>query len=72
MNDEDTLRPEYPSKLIESGERGKYAKRYREGTNPGRDAKSPPDIAEVVQKPYESTIATGKFDSILGISVMGC
>jgi hypothetical protein len=33
QNDEDTLRPEYPAALIQSGERGKYAKRYREGTN---------------------------------------
>jgi hypothetical protein len=33
MNNEDTLRPEYPADLIKSGERGKYAKRYREGTN---------------------------------------
>lgn len=30
----DELRPEYPTDLIRSGERGKYAKRYREeGTN---------------------------------------
>lgn len=33
MNDEDTLRPEYPAELIKSGVRGKYVKRYREGTN---------------------------------------
>ena len=34
MNHSDKLRPEYPSELIKSGERGKYAKRYREeGTN---------------------------------------
>lgn len=34
MKDEDTLRPEYPAELIRSGERGKYARRYREeGTN---------------------------------------
>ena len=33
MNNEGTLRPEYPAHLIKSGERGKYAKRYREGTN---------------------------------------
>ena len=33
MNDEDTLRPEYPADLIKSGEHGKYARRYREGTN---------------------------------------
>jgi len=33
MNDKDTLRTEYPPELIESGERGKYAKRYREGSN---------------------------------------
>ena len=29
----DDLRPEYPPELIQSGERGKYAARYREGTN---------------------------------------
>lgn len=29
----DTLRPEYPPDLIKSGERGKYADRYKEGTN---------------------------------------
>lgn len=33
MNNEDTLRPEYPADLIKAGVRGKYAKRYREGTN---------------------------------------
>ncbi len=33
MDNEDTLRPEYPADLIKSGERGKYAKRYREDTN---------------------------------------
>jgi len=32
-NDKDTLRDEYPGDLIRSGERGKYAKAYREGTN---------------------------------------
>jgi len=31
-NDED-MRPEYPVELIRSGVRGKYVKRYREGTN---------------------------------------
>jgi len=30
MNHNDTLRPEYPSELIKSGERGKFAKKYRE------------------------------------------
>ena len=30
---EKDLRPEYPTDLIRSGVRGKYAKRYREGTN---------------------------------------
>ena len=30
--DED-LRPEYPAELIKKGVRGKYAERYREGTN---------------------------------------
>lgn len=29
----DELRPEYPSELIKSGERGKYAKAYSKGTN---------------------------------------
>ena len=33
MNNEDTLRPEYPADLIQSGQRGKYAERYRAGTN---------------------------------------
>ena len=33
MNNDDTLRPEYPADLIKSGVRGKYANRYREGTN---------------------------------------
>ena len=33
MNNENTLRPEYPAELIKSGVRGKYASRYREGTN---------------------------------------
>lgn len=33
MNNDDTLRPEYPAELIKSGVRGKYANRYREGTN---------------------------------------
>ena len=32
-NDKDTLREEYPEELIKSGVRGKYTKRYREGTN---------------------------------------
>jgi hypothetical protein len=32
-NDSDTLRDEYPEELIKSGVRGKYVKRYREGTN---------------------------------------
>jgi hypothetical protein len=32
-NDEDTLQLEYPAELIKSGKRGKYTKRYREGTN---------------------------------------
>ena len=31
--DKDTMRDEYPADLIKSGVRGKYAKRYREGTN---------------------------------------
>ena len=29
----DELRQEYPEDLIKSGVRGKYTKRYREGTN---------------------------------------
>ena len=32
-NDKDTLREGYPEELIKSGVRGKYAERYREGTN---------------------------------------
>ena len=34
MKNDDTLRSEYPSELIKSGQRGKYATRYKEeGTN---------------------------------------
>jgi len=33
MNNEDTLRTEYPADLIKSGIRGKFADRYRQGTN---------------------------------------
>ena len=32
-NEKDTLREEYPEDLIKSGVRGKYAKKYAEGTN---------------------------------------
>ena len=32
-NESDEMRPEYPAELIKSGVRGKYASRYREGTN---------------------------------------
>lgn len=32
-SDHDTLRDEYPEDVIKSGVRGKYTKRYREGTN---------------------------------------
>jgi len=32
-NEDDTLRPEYPAGLIKSGRRGKYAARFRDGTN---------------------------------------
>ncbi len=32
-NDDGTLRSEYPEDLIKSGIRGKYSKRFREGTN---------------------------------------
>ena len=32
-SERDTLRDEYPEALIRSGERGKYAKDHREGTN---------------------------------------
>ena len=31
--EKNTMRNEYPENLIRSGVRGKYAKRYREGTN---------------------------------------
>ncbi len=33
MSNDDTLRDEYPPELIQSGDRGKYAARFREGTN---------------------------------------
>lgn len=33
MSNEDNLRPEYSADLIKSGVRGKYANRYKEGTN---------------------------------------
>ena len=32
-NGDDDMRADYPPELIKSGVRGKYAKRYREGTN---------------------------------------
>ena len=32
-NKKDNLRSEYPPELIRSGVRGKYAARYKEGTN---------------------------------------
>ena len=32
-NEEDTLRAEYPSTLITSGERGKYTNRYKKETH---------------------------------------
>lgn len=32
-NDKDTLRDEYSEGLIRSGERGKYRRAFREGTN---------------------------------------
>jgi len=33
MSNDQDMRPEYSAELIKSGIRGKYAKRYREGTN---------------------------------------
>ena len=33
MSGEDTLRPKYLADLIRSGLRGKYATRYKQGTN---------------------------------------
>jgi len=32
-NEPDDMRPEYPPELIQSGARGKYAARFRQGTN---------------------------------------
>jgi hypothetical protein len=32
-NEKDDLRSEYPPELIKKGVRGKYARRYREGSN---------------------------------------
>jgi hypothetical protein len=45
---EDELRKEYPSELIRSGVRGKYAKRYAEGTNVVLLA---PDVASAFPTP---------------------
>ena len=33
QRDNDSLRPEYPAELIRTGIRGKYAKRFKEGSN---------------------------------------
>ena len=33
QRDNDDLRPEYPAELIRSGIRGKYAERFKEGSN---------------------------------------
>ena len=33
QRENDDLQPEYPAKLIRSGIRGKYAKRFKEGSN---------------------------------------
>ena len=33
QRESDNLRPEYPAELIRSGTRGKYAKRFKEGSN---------------------------------------
>ena len=33
QRENDDLRPEYPTELIRSGIRGKYAKRFKEGSN---------------------------------------
>jgi len=44
MSNEDSPRPEYPDNLIRSGVRGKYASRYREGTNV---AVIDPDLHEI-------------------------
>ena len=43
-NDKDTLRDEYPEDLIKSGVRGKYAKKYADGTN---DVLLDSDVAKV-------------------------
>lgn len=32
-SEKDELRSEYPAELVKSGERGKYARRYREASN---------------------------------------
>ena len=33
QTENDDLRPEYPAELIRSGIRGKYARRFKEGSN---------------------------------------
>ena len=33
QHENDDLRPEYPAELIRSGTRGKYARRFKQGSN---------------------------------------
>jgi hypothetical protein len=62
-SDKDTLRDEYPSDLIKSGVRGKYVKRYREGTNV---VLIDPDLhqlfpdSDAVNRALREYVATGK------------
>lgn len=58
MNDEDTLRPEYPAELIKSGIRGKYARRYKEGTN---IALISPDLHKLFPNSEAVNLALRKF-----------
>jgi hypothetical protein len=59
MNNEDTLRPEYPPELIKSGIRGKYASRYKEGIN---IALVYPDLHKLFPNPEAVNQALRKFE----------
>lgn len=70
---EDDLRPEYNlSELLKNGTRGKYAERYREGTNLVLLA---PDVAEVfpdaetVNEALRLVIQLAKIQKILRLPV---
>lgn len=75
MNNEDTLRPEYPADLIKAGERGKYvrteiseievavARLSRTDLSAFRDWFQKFD-AEAWDKQFEHDVAAGRLDSL--------